>query len=437
MFQPVRGTHDLLPQDMAHHRAVVDQARRQAACYGFDEIQTPIFEFTGVFHRLGDASDIISKETYTFEDRGGESLTLRPEGTAAVMRAILSNGLTQNVPLKLFYHGPMFRYERPQKGRYRQHHQIGVELVGADSPAADAEVISLAQHIIDGLCFHDPVILQLNTLGDGESRAAYREALVAYFTKYRQDLSPDSQVRLSQNPLRILDSKSEKDRILVAEAPLYQDYLTPAAQAFFGEVQKNLDLLGIAYQLNPRLVRGLDYYCHTVFEFVTSALGAQGTVLAGGRYDGLLKGMGGPDLGGVGWASGVERLRALAQVSVTALPLFSLIPMGVAAEEIAFKMAKDLRHRGLCIDLAYGGAMTKRLKKANKQGAVAAVLLGEEELANDQGLVRHLGTGTQEAVALSHLGAYLEQTFLKAEAPSVEGTTGAGAPRTVSPSCPD
>lgn len=411
MFQPARGTHDLLPQDVEEHRAVVALARQRAELYGFEEIQTPIFEFTGVFHRLGDASDIISKETYTFEDRGGESLTLRPEGTAAIMRAILSNGLTQNTPLKVFYHGPMFRYERPQKGRYRQHHQIGVELVGPATAEADCDVIALADGLLKALHFEAPPTLHLNTLGDEESRGAYREALVAYFSKYEKDLSSDSQQRLTKNPLRILDSKDPKDKVLLGEAPLYKAYLTSASQAFFETVQDTLTRLGIEFHLSPHLVRGLDYYCHTVFEFVTDALGAQGTVLAGGRYNGLIKSMGGPDLPGVGWAGGVERLRALSRLSLSRQPLIALIPLGDEAEKSAYTLAHSLREEGLKIELGYSGNRSKRLKKAHKLQAAAAVFIGEEELSAQKATVRDLETGGQQDVALERLGAYLKEKF--------------------------
>ncbi len=409
MFQPVRGTHDFLPEEMSKHLLVIEKARQISCCYGFEEIQTPIFEFSGVFHRLGETSDIISKETYSFEDRGGEALTLRPEGTAPVMRAVLSNGLTQNIPLKFFYQGPMFRYDRPQKGRYRQFHQIGAELVGPAVAEADAEVIALAQALIESLKFSDEVMLHLNTLGDKESRALYREALVTYFSKYQQDLSKESQTRLEQNPLRILDSKDAKDQKLLTEAPLFGDFLTTEAQVFFEAVQEKLNLLGVSFHLNPRLVRGLDYYCHTAFEFVSEALGAQGTVLAGGRYDGLLKNMGGPDLPGVGWAGGVERLQELMSLEPQKQVLISLIPMGAEAAGVLFKLANDLRKSGFRVDLGYSGNMSKRLKKANRLQAKVAVLLGEDELESRQVTVRDLETGVQNHVAFEGLKDYLKE----------------------------
>ncbi|WP_297493304.1 histidine--tRNA ligase, partial [Acidocella sp.] len=312
ILQPVRGTRDLIGDDAARHFHVVETARRIAALYGFAEWQTPIFEDTKVFSRtLGETSDVVTKEMYTFEDRGGESVTLRPEGTAGVCRALITNGLTQTLPQKVFYTGPMFRYERPQKGRYRQFHQIGIELIGPATPLADAEIIAAGWRILNALGIAEAVELQVNTLGDAASRAAYREALVNYFSRYAGDLSEDSKLRLAKNPLRILDSKDEGDRKLVADAPRMQACLTAEAQGFFASLQEYLATFGVPFIHNPHIVRGLDYYNHTAFEFVTHALGAQGTVLAGGRYDGLVEQMGGPCVPGVGWAAGIERLAML------------------------------------------------------------------------------------------------------------------------------
>lgn len=402
-LQPVRGTHDLLPDDMRAHRAVIDRARATAMLYGFEEMATPIFEFTDVFVRtLGDTSDIVTKEMYTFE-RSGDSITLRPEGTAGVCRAFISNGLTQSLPLKAFYAGPMFRYERPQKGRQRQFHQFGVELLGVDSPKADIEVLGLGAHILDALGLKDKVTLELNTLGDSESRAAYRDALVAYFGAYKDDLSEDSRLRLEKNPLRILDSKDEGDRKLVADAPVLSAYLNDASRAFFDELLDGLAAMGITYTVNPRLVRGLDYYCHTAFEFTTTALGAQGTVLAGGRYDGLIGMMGGPATPGIGWAAGVERLSMLVQ-DVPAKPRpVALVPMGEAAEKVALELADRLRRGGFAVDMAYGGNMKKRMKRANTVNAVAAVILGEDELARNEAAVRDLDSGEQTPCPLATL----------------------------------
>ncbi|MGE4219669.1 MAG: histidine--tRNA ligase, partial [Alphaproteobacteria bacterium] len=308
-LQPVRGTHDILPKAMRAHRAVVDTARAVVERYGFDEMATPIFEFTQVFRRtLGETSDIVTKEMYTFMDKGGDELTLRPENTAGVARCFISEGLAQSVPLRVFYAGPMFRHERPQKGRLRQFHQVGIELIGAPQPEADVEAIAAGAAVLDALGILPHTELQLNTLGDAESRARYREVLVTYFGDHRDALSEESRDRLARNPLRILDSKDEGDRRIVAGAPDFGDYLNEASRDFFAVVTGGLTALGIAYNRNPRLVRGLDYYSHTAFEFTTTTLGAQGTVLAGGRYDGLIGMMGGPETPGVGWAAGVERL---------------------------------------------------------------------------------------------------------------------------------
>src|SRR5690242_14361821 len=333
-LQPARGTQDLLPETMRRHRRVGDTARDQARLYGFAEIATPVFEFTEVFARpIGETTDIVSKEMYTFQDRGGEEITLRPEYTAGIVRAALSNGLTQNTPLKFFASGPMFCYERPQKGRFRQFHQIDVELIGAAPPAADVEVIALG--------ILQRTQLELNTLGDTASRQAYREALVAYYAQHRGALSEDSLKRLERNPLRILDSKDEADKRINADAPSFADYLTPEARAFFEAVRSGLDLLGIGYRVSPRLVRGLDYYCHTAFEFVTTDLGAQGTVLGGGRYDGLMGVMGGPETPGVGWAAGIERLALLIEEPKAAARPIAIIPIGATAEARALKLAHD------------------------------------------------------------------------------------------------
>ncbi|HET9019099.1 MAG TPA: histidine--tRNA ligase, partial [Acetobacteraceae bacterium] len=301
-LQPVRGTRDLIGEDQRRHSHVIDTARRVAALYGYDEWTTPIFETTSVFARsLGDTSDVVTKEMYTFTDRGGDSVTLRPENTAGICRALVSNGLTQTLPQKVFYAGPMFRYERPQKGRYRQFHQIGAELIGPAEPLADAEVIALGWQILQSLGFDSGnVVLELNTLGDRESRDAYRAALVAHFAAHRDALSEDSRTRLERNPLRILDSKEARDAPFIAAAPVIFDHLTGAARDFYETLKRHLQRFEVPFRENPRIVRGLDYYSHTAFEFVTTALGSQGTVMAGGRYDGLVEEMGGPPTPAVG-----------------------------------------------------------------------------------------------------------------------------------------
>jgi len=403
-LQPVRGTQDLLPAAMRRHRAVTETARTVAERFGYEEIATPIFEFTQVFARpIGETTDIVMKEMYSFADRGGDEITLRPENTAGVVRAVISNGLTQSLPLRLFYQGPMFRYERPQKGRFRQFHQIGAELIGVKEPQGDVEIIALGAEVLAALGVLNNTVLELNTLGDPASRAAYRDVLVKYYKSHEAALSEDSRKRLERNPLRILDSKDADDRKINAAAPPFADYLTDAARDFFARVRDGLDLLGISYQLNPRLVRGLDYYGHTAFEFVTTDLGAQGTVLAGGRYDGLMAMMGGPEAPGVGWAAGVERLALLLAEPPPAPRPVALVPIGGEGEKLALKLAQELRRAGFAVDLAYSGNLQKRLRRADKIKARAAVILGEDELKRGHAAIRDLDTGAQSEAPLASL----------------------------------
>lgn len=408
-LQPARGTHDLIGEEFRRHRHVIDTARGIAALYGFEEWATPIFEDTRVFARtLGETSDVVSKEMYTFEDRGGESVTLRPEGTAGACRALVTNGLTQtNLPRKVFYAGPMFRYERPQKGRYRQFHQIGCEVMGAAEPLADAEVIACGWHIQQALGIDQGAVLEINTLGDGPSREAYRAALVAHFTAGAERLSEDSRARLEKNPLRILDSKDPGDRALVADAPTIGLHLTEAAAAFYEGVKRALDRFGVPYRENPRIVRGLDYYSHTAFEFVTDRLGAQGTVMAGGRYDGLVEEMGGPPTPSVGWAAGVERLSMLLDEAPAAPRPVAVIPVGAAAEAAALDTVQALRRAGVAAEIAFKGNLKRRMERANRLGARAAVIIGEEEMAEGSVQLRDLDAGTQERVPAAELAARL------------------------------
>lgn len=403
-LQPVRGTQDLLPAAMRRHRAVVEAARLNALRFGYEEIATPIFEFTEVFKRpIGETTDIVMKEMYSFADKGGEEVTLRPENTAGVVRAVMANGLTQSLPLRFFYQGPMFRYERPQKGRFRQFHQIGVELIGVKEPQGDVEVIALGADILAALGVLDRSALHLNTLGDAESRGAYRDALVKYFAQHAHELSEDSRKRLERNPLRIFDSKDQADIDLSAAAPTFEQYLTPASREFFSRVRDGLDALGIRYKLDPRLVRGLDYYTHTAFEFVTTELGSQGAVLAGGRYDGLMGVMGGPETPGVGWAAGIERLALMIAEPEGAPRAIALVPIGAEAEALALKLAQELRRAGFTVDLAYSGNLQKRMRRADKIKARAAIILGEEELKRGHAAVRDLDAGTQTDVSLTAL----------------------------------
>ncbi|SDB61951.1 histidine--tRNA ligase [Belnapia rosea] len=407
-LQPARGTHDLIGEEFRRHHRVIEVARRIATLYGFEEWATPIFEDTRVFARgLGDTSDVVSKEMYSFEDRGGESVTLRPENTAGVCRALVSNGLTQaNLPRKVFYAGPMFRYERPQRGRYRQFHQIGIEVLGAAEPLADAEVIACGWHIQQELGITEGTVLEINTLGDAASRDAYRAALVGYFTAHQDRLSADSRMRLERNPLRILDSKDAGDRAIIADAPTIFDHLTPEAAGFFADVQRHLASFGVPFRINARIVRGLDYYSHTAFEFVTERLGAQGTVMGGGRYNGLVEEMGGPPTPSVGWAAGVERLALLVEASglTPAAPRqVAVIPVGEAAEAPALALLQSLRRAGVTAEIAYKGNLKRRMERANRLGARAAVILGEEELAQGAAQLRDLDAGTQQTVPLAEI----------------------------------
>jgi histidyl-tRNA synthetase len=420
-YQAPRGTHDLMGEEYRRHQQVIQTAHALAELYGYDPIETPIFEATPVFKRsIGEATDVVGKEMYTFQDRGGDDLTLRPEGTAGVVRAVISNGLTQAMPLKLIYNGPMFRYERPQLGRRRQFHQVGVECLGIAHPYADVETIALGAHLLKDLGVFSKATLDLNTLGDRESRLQYRQALVDYLTPHRTHLSQDSQDRLTRNPLRILDSKDEGDRALIAEAPRFEDYLTPPSRDFFDQVCSGLDRLNIPYKINRRLVRGLDYYCHTAFEFVTTELGAQGTLLAGGRYDGLMSQLGGPEIPGIGWALGIERLALLIQLPQTQSRPLAVIPVGERAFPVCFEVAMTLRAAQFVTDMAYGGGgnLGKRLKRANKIKAQFAVIVGEEELAASQALVKNLDSGDQETVPLSNLVTYLNAQLITPSTPT-------------------
>ena len=400
-LQPARGTADLLPKNMAKHRLVIEAARNAASRYGFQEMATPIFEFSEVFSRpLGESSDIVTKENYSFIDRGGEMLTLRPENTAGVVRAVISGGLTQNLPLKYFYAGPMFRYERPQKGRMRQFHQVGVEYLGPDHSLADAEVIACGARFLATLGVLDDCVLHINSLGDSESRAAYRSALIDYLEEFGDQLSDDSKTRLKVNPLRILDSKDVGDRSILRDAPQLQDYLNDDSKTHFAKLVAALDAAGVAWVFDPLLVRGLDYYCHTAFEFVTNALGAQGTVLGGGRYDGLAEMLGGPRISGVGWAAGVERLAMLAGETVPASPKVAIVTADDAAQQAAFGLTETLRDAGIDIDLPIGGSMGKKLKKADKAGIRLVVIMGSDELAKNIVLLRDLSDGSQQELPL-------------------------------------
>jgi len=383
----------------AHVAATFDRVRK---LYGFGRIEVPMFEATAVFARsLGETTDVVSKEMYTFEDRGGDSLTLRPEFTAGIARAYLTEGWQQYAPLKVATHGPLFRYERPQKGRFRQFHQLDAEVIGAAEPAADVELLCLADQLLRELGISEGVTLHLNTLGDHETREAWRAALVAHFEKHRGELSEDSVDRLARNPLRILDSKDPRDRPIADAAPAIDDFLSAEAGAFFEAVVRGLEAAGVMWTRNSRLVRGLDYYRHTAFEFITDRLGAQGTVVGGGRYDGLIETLGGPPTPAVGWAAGIERLAMLIDSPAREPIEIVLVPMGQAAETLAIGLLADIRRRGHAADMAYRGNMKKRMQKADAAGARLALILGEDEIARGEVTVRDLATGAQDSIAMA------------------------------------
>jgi histidyl-tRNA synthetase len=399
--QAIRGTQDMLGEDAERFAHVVDTFDRVRRLYGFGRVEVPVFEATTVFARsLGEATDVVSKEMYSFEDRGGDSLTLRPEFTAGIARAYLTNGWQQHAPLKLATHGPAFRYERPQKGRFRQFHQLDAEIIGAAEPAADVELLVFADQLLRELGVSDGVTLQLNTLGDAETRSAWRDALVTHFEAHRDALSEDSRDRLARNPLRILDSKAAADRPIADSAPSIDDFMSEEASSFFAKVTEGLDAAGVQWVRDPRLVRGLDYYRHTAFEFVTDRLGAQGTVLGGGRYDGLIETLDGPATPAVGWAAGIERLAMLIDAPVPAAVEVAVIPLGEQAEAVALAITAELRRAGINCAMTFKGNMKKRMQKANECGARQAIILGDDELARGEISLKDLETGDQRAVKI-------------------------------------
>ncbi len=388
-IQAVRGMNDILPDQTPTWQYVEQNIRELLSAYGYHEIRLPLVEKTELFKRsIGEVTDIVEKEMYTFEDRNGDSLTLRPEGTAGCVRAAIENGMLHNQVHRLWYNGPMFRHERPQKGRYRQFHQIGVEVFGLEGPDVDAELIFMTARLWEQLGLGEAVKLQINSLGCAESRAAYRERLVAYFSAHHDALDEDSQRRLETNPLRILDSKNPEMQGLTAAAPKLTDHLDEDSRAHFGGVLALLDGHGIRYEVNPCLVRGLDYYGKTVFEWVTDRLGAQGTVCAGGRFDGLVEQLGGRPTPAIGYAVGMERLIALLEGEALApgrtAPHAYLVRVGEGAQIAGMLLAERLRDRvpGLRLETHCGGGSFKnQFKRADRSGAPLALILGEEEVS--------------------------------------------------------
>ena len=403
-LRTVRGVHDLLPYELHKHNIVVNAGLEISDKYNYSQIETPIFEFSEVFTKpLGKSSDIVTKENYIFKDRSEDELMLRPEGTSGVVRAFLNAGLVQDLPQRFSYYGPMFRYERPQKGRLRQFKQLGVECLGLSTPMADIEIISLGHDFLDKLNILDKITLKINSLGDFESRKNYRDSLVNYLRDYKSKLSKDSLRRLSINPLRILDSKNEGDQKIIKNAPNILEYLNIDSKTRFEDVCKGLDHLNIKYKIEKNLVRGLDYYCHTAFEFTTNELGTQGTVLAGGRYDGLSKMLGGPDVPGVGWAAGIERLALMVQSEFVNAIDVVLVGQCENINYLLLPIMKKLTQEGIKSEIIYTGNFSKKFKRANKIKASYAIILGKEEIDKKNFKFKDLTSGFEELLNLDQI----------------------------------
>lgn len=416
LLQAIRGMNDILPGESALWQGLEATVREVLSAYDYHEIRLPMVEKTELFARsIGEVTDIVEKEMYTFADRNEESLTLRPEGTAGCVRACIEHGLLHHQTQRLWYAGPMFRYEKPQKGRYRQFHQVGAEAYGMAGPDIDAEIICLTARLWRRLGIHK-VTLQLNSLGSSAARAVYRDRLVAYFETRRAELDEDSQRRLQTNPLRILDTKNPAMQAVVADAPVLLDHLDAESQAHFAELRALLDAAGIVYEINPRLVRGLDYYCKTVFEWVTDSLGAQGTICAGGRYDGLVEQLGGPAVAGIGFAMGLERLAAMlaaaGSLDVDRHPHAYLIMVGAAAQQRGLALAEQLRERLPSLRLRMncsGGGFKAQFRRADHSGARFALILGEDEVKADVVAMKPLrdAQGEQATLPYDQAAAYL------------------------------
>jgi len=416
-LRAIRGMNDILPDVSATWRYLENIVQDIVQSYGYAEIRLPLLEHTELFKRsIGEVTDIVEKEMYTFPDRNDESLTLRPEATAGMVRAGMTNGLFHNQKQKLWTSGPMFRYEKPQQGRYRQFYQFDVEAVGYDGPDVDAELIIMSARMWQRLGI-SKISLQINSLGTPEARSNYREALVTYFSSVKNDLDDDSIRRLEQNPLRILDSKNPDMQAIVEAAPVMLDYLDDASAEHFAGLKALLDVAGVSYTVNPRLVRGLDYYSRTVFEWVTDALGSQGAVCSGGRYDGLVEKLGGRATPAIGWAMGIERFVALYEACGGETPDSNadvfIAALGAGTLERAFALAEELRDKidGIQVEMNLGGGSFKsQMKKADKSGAEFALILGEQELADEKiGIKPMRSTEEQSSVALDALVATLAE----------------------------
>jgi len=401
---PLRGMKDLLPHEWRIAKHIENIALQTGKLYGYEGFSTPILESASVFDRtLGDTSDVVSKEMYCFADKKGRLVALRPEFTASIMRAVISNGLKHKLPLKLFSSGPLFRYDRPQEGRQRQFHQVNFEYIGALGSYSDAETIALATHFLSNLGILEDITLELNSLGCSETRKSYQTALVAYFKNYLSDLSTDSKQRLEQNPLRILDSKDENDRLISKDAPVISDFYSNEAKEYFKQVRHHLDNLGVNYVINPKLVRGLDYYSHTTFEFTTSKLGAQSTVLAGGRYDGLAQLMGEDEIPAIGFAAGIERLAMMCKFSLEQERPTYIIPIGNECLDYSILLINQLRKINISAIIEFDGKIGKRLQAAVSANAKYVIFIGTQELNTNSYKLKDLDTGVEQTVTIAEM----------------------------------
>ncbi|RTK92231.1 MAG: histidine--tRNA ligase [Rickettsiales bacterium] len=411
---PLRGMKDLLPDDYRAYKYIENTAFNISKLYGFEGFSTPIIEYASVFDRtLGSSSDVVSKEMYSFSDKKGRLLSLRPEFTAAIMRAIISNGLKQTLPLKLFSSGPLFRYDRPQEGRQRQFHQLNFENIGVNTPYSDAEMIALATHIIRELGVLDDVTLELNSLGCTQSRQIYQASLVEYFSQYASELSFDSQKRLTQNPMRILDSKDENDKKIIAGAPLISSFYTDAALSYFNNVQQYLNDLNIKYLINEKIVRGLDYYSQTAFEFTTSKLGAQTSIVAGGRYDKLSCLMGEKsEIPSIGFAIGVERVLLLKNFKTPKERSVFIIPLNQNSFDQSIQIAQSLRVNNIATNIEFTGKINKRMQTAINANARYIIFIGDDEIRNNTYKLKDLDSSTEQEVNYENLMSILKYNSL-------------------------
>jgi len=408
-IQSVRGTHDLYAQQLEKFKFIIEIVNTYAHIYDFNEIITPIFEFTELFLKpLGEHSDVVLKEMYTFDDRNDSSLTLRPEYTTPIIRAAISNNLLERLPTKLYGIGPMFRRERPQKGRFRQFNQINFEILGSNDMAADAELILLADDILKKIFLNKKIKLEINSLGDKDTLKKFKNNLSVYFKKYKSKLSLDAQNRIESNPLRILDSKNKNDNEICQEAPKILDFYSKEAKNKFEEIKNLLSNYSIEFEVNPNLVRGLDYYCHTVFEFKSNELGSQDTLIGGGRYDGLTKILGGPDIPGVGWAGGVERIMMLIEEDIKVQQKTHLIVMKEDFRSYGLNILNKLRKNNVPIFFDYKYNLKKSLSYASNVNARYAIIIGEEEVKNHSYTIKDLKKNTQKTILFDSLISFLK-----------------------------